>query len=214
MLLAETDNLILELLQYIPQANAGSLDWFDPGAHPVGALLLLIIVAPLTEEHLFRGMILRGLLTRHRIAVAIFLSALLFGILHANLRQLFLGTVIGGVFGWWCVRTASLGPGLLGHALFNSVAYVAALLPEATFPLVHNAPGHPILHQPWWLTVAGIALVGSGLWWFDRMAVPSAPAEPPMLVAAGLQPPLVSGSPQARSAAKSATGQPADSPAS
>lgn len=214
VMLAETDNVILEFLRFFPKAGGAAPDWLDPQASPVGAFWLLVIVAPLTEEYLFRGLILRGLLTRHRAATAILLSALLFGVMHANLRQLFLGVVIGSVFGWWYMRTRSVGPGLLGHALFNSVAFATALFPEALHPFVNNPPGGPIVHQPGWFTAAGMAALGLGLWWFDRQALPPPADElPPVLPE--IEPPLLATTPSPAPAEPAAeTAQPADSPAS
>lgn len=188
--LAEADNVILEILHAISWPGGISPDLIDLPANPVSGFLLLVVVAPLTEEYLFRGLILRGLMARHRTFVAIGLTALLFGIIHANVRQLFLGVLIGAVFGWWYARTRSLGPCLIGHAVFNATAWAAALAPPGALPFTHNLPGQPILHQPFWFTLGGLAATGIGLWWFKQQAdarpapVSSSPLpedEPPLL---------------------------------
>jgi membrane protease YdiL (CAAX protease family) len=204
VVLSETDNLITEMLQQLAWPGGVSPDLLRLADHPGSGFLLLVIVAPLTEEYLLRGMILRGLLTRHRMFVAVGLSALLFGLLHANLRQLFLGAVIGGVFGWWYARTRSVGPGLIGHAVFNAVAWGAILFPVENTPFIHNKPGQPIVHQPWWFTGGGALVAGLGLWWFARIvitpepvpALPPADTEPPLLASeATPAPPPESSSP-------------------
>lgn len=190
VVLSETDNLIGELLRLLP----GFQDYshlLKLREYPLGAFLLLVIIAPLTEEYLFRGMMLRGLLTRQSPAAAVWITALLFGLVHANLPQLFLGVVIGAVFGWWYVRTRSLGPCLIGHALFNSVACVAIQFPDSFSPLGFTLPGQPVVHHPWWLTGGGLVLTGIGLVWFksatDSPAVEPPPVEsmPPLLPVAG-----------------------------
>lgn len=190
VVLAEADNVIVEILQALSWPGGFSPDLINLQAHPASGFLLLVVVAPLTEEYLFRGLILRGLLARHRTFVAIGLTALLFGLIHANVRQLFLGVIIGGVFGWWYVRTRSIGPCLVGHALFNAVAWIALLAPSGLLPFTDNLPGQPITHQPWWFTGGGVMTAATGLWWFKQLAdarpAPSLPdplpeAEPPLL---------------------------------
>lgn len=179
IVLSETDNLIRELVQLLPGFQDLSHLLKLP-EHPVGAFLLLVVIAPLTEEYLFRGMMLRGLLTRQRAAGAVWFTALLFGLVHANLQQLFLGVMIGAVFGWWYVRTLSTGPCLIGHAGFNAAAWWALLFPDTLSALGFNAPGSSIVHQPWWLTGGGLALIGLGLGWF-RLVADSLVTEPPLL---------------------------------
>lgn len=186
IVLSETDNLIRELVQLLPGFQDLSHLLKLP-EHPVGAFLLVVIIAPLTEEYLFRGMMLRGLLTRQRAAGAVWFTALLFGLVHANLQQLFLGVLIGAVFGWWYVRTLSTGPCLIGHAGFNVAAWWAVLFPDTLSVLGFNAPGSSIVHQPWWLTGGGLALIGLGLGWF-RLVADSLVTEPPLLADQSIPP--------------------------
>lgn len=189
VVLSETDNIIGELLRLLPGFQDYS-QLLKLREYPLGAFLLLVVIAPLTEEYLFRGLMLRGLLLRQSRAAAVWITALLFGLVHANLPQLFLGVVIGAVFGWWYVRTRSLGPCLIGHALFNSVACVAIQFPDSFSPLGFTLPGQPVVHHPWWLTGGGLVLTGLGLGWFkcatDFLPValpPPAPESMPPLLA-------------------------------
>lgn len=85
------------------------------------------ILAPIAEEVVFRGAILRKLLTlfgkqKHWIAIAV--SAALFGLLHGNLPQFIHAFVIGLLLGWLYYRTDSLIPGILFHWVNNTVAYI------------------------------------------------------------------------------------------
>lgn len=92
------------------------------------------ILAPIAEEMVFRGAILRKLLTllgnkRHWAAIA--LSAVLFGLLHGNLPQFIHAFVIGLLLGWLYYRTDSVIPGILFHWVNNTVAYIMFhLLPQ------------------------------------------------------------------------------------
>ena len=83
------------------------------------------LLAPLVEEIVFRGAILRALLQRCGKAwVAIAISALLFAIAHMNPAQLPHAFLIGLLLGWMYYRTDSIIPGIVYHWINNSVAYV------------------------------------------------------------------------------------------
>ena len=93
------------------------------------------ILAPLTEEVVFRGAVLRVLLKLfgqrwHWLPIA--LSAVVFGLVHGNIQQFVHATLIGLILGWMYYRTGSILPGIVFHWVNNSAAYVIAnLLPNA-----------------------------------------------------------------------------------
>ena len=72
-------------------------------------LVLAVVIAPITEEILFRGIILRGLLGRWNEWAAIFVSAALFALMHFNPAQAPIAFALGTVLGWVYVRTRSIG---------------------------------------------------------------------------------------------------------
>ena len=83
------------------------------------------LLAPVCEELVFRGAILRALLKwtpRHWVAIAI--SALLFALVHANPAQMPNAFVIGLLLGWLYYRTDSVVPGVVYHWMNNSISYV------------------------------------------------------------------------------------------
>lgn len=95
-------------------------------AEPVGYLAIGIL-APLAEELVFRGAILRKLLQlsgQKLHWVAIVFSALIFGAIHGNLPQFVHATLIGLILGWMYYRTDSIIPGVVFHWINNTVAYV------------------------------------------------------------------------------------------
>jgi hypothetical protein len=136
--------------------------------HPWSSVLLLSLVAPVTEELLFRGLILRGLLARYAAPKAILLSAFLFGLAHFNPWQFVSATVLGVLFGWLFVRTRSLIPCLAGHALTNTLALAVTYLPFQVPGLTEGGGSAAVQFQPWWLDAAGLALGGAGVWLFRR----------------------------------------------
>lgn len=98
--------------------------------------LCVSICAPLCEEWLCRGMILRGLLncTRSdgsrglRPVWAIVISAFLFGLIHANPWQAIPAFLLGCLFGYVYYRTGSLKLTMLMHFTNNTMALVLSRL--------------------------------------------------------------------------------------
>jgi len=93
---------------------------------PLGYLAVGVF-APVVEEMVFRGAVLRTLLNafnRQWHWVAIVFSALLFGAVHMNMAQGLHAFVIGLLLGWMYYRTSSIVPGILLHWINNTVAYL------------------------------------------------------------------------------------------
>ena len=87
--------------------------------------LVICIFAPLVEEVVFRGAILRVLLegsSRHWVPIAI--SAVLFALVHANPAQMPHAFCIGLLLGWMYYRTGSIIPGIMLHWVNNTLSYV------------------------------------------------------------------------------------------
>ena len=111
-----------ELLPELPNLVADDLS--DMINHP-GGYLAIAIAAPVAEEIVFRGAILRALLNSFKHPwVAIILSALFFAVGHLNPAQMPHAFLIGLLLGWMYYRTGSILPGILFHLVNNTVAYV------------------------------------------------------------------------------------------
>jgi membrane protease YdiL (CAAX protease family) len=89
------------------------------------ALVAPVVVGPVTEEFLFRGLILHGFLQNYGRRKALLVSALLFALFHLNPWQFLGALVMGVVFGWWLIESGSLLPCLLGHAVYNLLPWLA-----------------------------------------------------------------------------------------
>lgn len=98
------------------------------------------ILAPLAEEVVFRGAILRtllGIMSKKNHWVAIMISAAIFGVVHANLAQFVNALLMGLLLGWMYYRTGSLVPGILLHWVNNTMAYVLAnIMPQSDGKLI------------------------------------------------------------------------------
>jgi membrane protease YdiL (CAAX protease family) len=93
--------------------------------------LAIVLLAPLTEELLFRGTLLRSLLRKVAPAGAVIISAVAFGVVHA-LGDPSVGTLIampaiillGIVSGYQAARTGNLSRSILLHVGFNALSVV------------------------------------------------------------------------------------------
>ncbi len=137
-----------------------------------------VLIGPLTEEFLFRGLILRGFLKRYGTVTGVVASAVLFGAAHGNVWQAWYA-VVGGLFlGWLAVETHSLAPCLFGHALWNAVG-LAIFLVGDRWPGTRLARMLQTVHYvPAWFVLAGACAFGAGMVILTRhfQARPSAAA--------------------------------------
>ena len=90
------------------------------------SFLVVAIMAPVFEEWLCRGMILRGLLKKMKPAWAIVVSALFFAVIHANPWQAVNAFILGLVMGFVYYKTGSLLLTMLIHFVNNGTAVVLA----------------------------------------------------------------------------------------
>ena len=98
------------------------------------------ILAPLAEEVVFRGAILRtllGIMSKKNHWVAIMISAAIFGAVHCNQAQFINALLMGLLLGWMYYRTGSLVPGILLHWVNNTMAYVLSnIMPQSDGKLI------------------------------------------------------------------------------
>lgn len=97
-------------------------------------LLLTALVGPLAEELFFRGVVQQAIASRFGAAAGIIGQALAAGAVHANpgLGEHTLSVVVGSagaavVYGVARQATGRLGPGLVGHSLYEVLVVVALL---------------------------------------------------------------------------------------
>ncbi len=86
----------------------------------------LAVLAPIFEEYWFRGMVMQSL-RPYGNGFAIFVSALLFGLTHANFQQFFYAFLIGIFLGYIAISTNSLVTTTVLHAMFNSISGIMLL---------------------------------------------------------------------------------------
>lgn len=117
--------------------------WSDPsGSNPLlemvlttpssAALLLLgltaLVLAPLFEETLFRGVLLPVLARRWGGGWGVLLSAAAFALAHLSLGELLPLFVLGLGLGWLRLQSGRLGASVLMHGLWNGLTFANLLL--------------------------------------------------------------------------------------
>lgn len=141
------------------------------------AVLLFALTPAVCEEVAFRGFILSGLKTGRRPYSAIVLSALLFALLHVFLslfQQFFNAAILGVFLGLLAVRSRSLLPCVLFHALNNGFAvalgaWVALLERAGAAGAIYRDAEHGLYQFPWVIVgAASAAALFLYLWRFDR----------------------------------------------
>jgi membrane protease YdiL (CAAX protease family) len=90
-------------------------------------ILLIAIAAPFSEELCFRGMLFGGLRERLPTVPAALVAGIVFGLLHAftGLSAVPPLAILGVIFCLLYEKTGSILPGILLHALNNSVALLS-----------------------------------------------------------------------------------------
>lgn len=125
---------LVPAMAHPPEVDAAitALTRIDSPLRAVTVPLTFVVIAPVTEELLFRGLLLRGLRARHGRTTAIVTSAVLFGAFHLDAPALLFATLMGLVLGIVAERTGSTMPSIALHAGFNAVP---VLLPVDVAPI-------------------------------------------------------------------------------
>lgn len=94
------------------------------------SLIVFALVPALSEEMLFRGCIYREISGMDKKGKAVFLSAILFALLHMNFNQMSYAFVMGVFFGFIVRMTDNLSVSILIHALFNCFSVLTFAFPN------------------------------------------------------------------------------------
>ncbi len=116
-------SIVIEpVLSLLPDVGMDSLDGLMGNGG--WSVLSAVVLAPLLEEYLFRGLFIDSMRRRMGTLGAVFVSALLFGLAHGIPQQAFNAFVVGLILGYIYVRTDSLAVVVIIHAINNALAYV------------------------------------------------------------------------------------------
>jgi membrane protease YdiL (CAAX protease family) len=128
-------NLDLSVVAAVP---AGSIVADINRTAVVALVVSAVVVAPVVEEAIFRGAVLRGLLSAMPAAAAIGVQGVLFGAAHFNpdfgmesIGLMIVLSVAGIGFGLAAYLLRRIGPTIIAHGILNGVAVVVALVQAA-----------------------------------------------------------------------------------
>lgn len=89
------------------------------------------IMAPVTEELFFRGMLLR-VFSKANQRFAVFSTAMFFGLLHGNIPQFILTFMLGIFLAHITMKHGSIIPAIIVHMFLNSFVTLMSFLPEVS----------------------------------------------------------------------------------
>lgn len=116
------------------------------------ALISTVLVAPVVEEILFRGIILSRLGKAMPVAPAVLLSALVFGLMHGQILWIAYAAFLGIILALVAVRTKSILATILLHVTFNLTGMLVPRLVTEASVAVYMA-----------IAAAGAALAAVGM---------------------------------------------------
>ncbi|MGN0473972.1 MAG: type II CAAX prenyl endopeptidase Rce1 family protein, partial [Acutalibacteraceae bacterium] len=123
--------MIYNLVSYYmtPEGSSTAYEGYTQYNTPPVALWLMVIwtcvIAPITEEYMFRGILMRTL-SKYGATFGIVASALMFGLMHGNLAQTPMTFMIGLVMGYTAAKSGNIRQAIFIHTVNN----VFATIPE------------------------------------------------------------------------------------
>ena len=166
ILLSEINNLTQLLLPMRGFWATFFRSMFIPG-RIASSLVLFVVVAPLTEELLFRRIILDGFLRNYRVATAILLSSAFFGFMHLNPWQFITAFLLALYLSWLYLKTRSLSLCILAHAINNLIPLIVIGMVELEIPGYSGTSATGF--QPPWFDSLGVILACAGIYLTYRM---------------------------------------------
>lgn len=158
IVLSEFDNILRGILPVNSETVKYFKNLIGGGISLKGSILSAAIVAPLSEEILFKSVVLKGLVQNYSIKKSIIISSILFSVVHLNPWQL-LGAFVWALFsGWLFIKTNSLILCILGHSLNNSIQYFMIYLFGMSIP-GYTTEMDIVQHQPIWFDILGVFIL-------------------------------------------------------
>lgn len=132
---AQMFNLITIIVTYLLTSRADITKKLNTVADQTSAgmagawfmFFMLVVIAPVFEEFMFRGVILNAL-KPYGNGLSIFVSGILFGVFHGNFQQCFYTAAAGIALGYIANVTGSIFPTTIIHAIMNGIGGVIVLL--------------------------------------------------------------------------------------
>jgi len=163
ILSSELDN-VLEFFLPMPLFLQNTFDSIMVEQLFIISIILIVIVPTITEEMLFRGIMVSGFMDNYSEKKTIIVSALLFGLIHLNPWQFVSAFIVGLFSAWLCLRTKSILLCLYIH-FFNNLLGLMAMKFKDQIPIkgFNTAyAGEPVF-QPLWFDAIGLIVMSLGI---------------------------------------------------
>ncbi len=96
------------------------------------------LLGPVLEELLYRGVILQSM-RKYNERFAIFLSAIIFGLMHQNYQQAILGFLVGVPLAIVTIKSGSIVPAIFTHIILNTFATITSCWIQYVAPDLFNS---------------------------------------------------------------------------
>lgn len=131
------------------------------GSTLVIEIISSVIVTPIVEELIYRGIIFKRLKNMKKMPIAIFLSALIFAMMHFNIVQFVFAFVLGIVIATIYAKTNQILVCILCHMAINGLAVFRTEVKGMNFLMDGK-------WYSWLLSIVFFILAMIGLWWFAK----------------------------------------------
>ncbi|MCJ7690826.1 MAG: CPBP family intramembrane metalloprotease, partial [Clostridiaceae bacterium] len=116
------DNSLIFWVSKISMPNLINKPFEEQTISPILLILSLVVIAPIYEEIVFRGILLKGMANKINPDIAIVVSALFFAIVHLSIPQGINAFLLGLITGFIYLRTESIYLSIFAHFLNNFLA--------------------------------------------------------------------------------------------
>lgn len=125
-------NMIFAMIEMLTgtSLNEASFEFGDSVFGLIVTIIAPIIFAPIFEELLFRGVVLKNSEPMGQL-FAIIMSGIIFGLWHENYPQFLFATVLGCFSAFMVMKTRSVIPSMIAHFLINSIGTGIQLILKA-----------------------------------------------------------------------------------
>lgn len=132
-----------------------------PKGRGIYMILSLVVVAPVFEELLCRGVILEGL--RHRWGAwrACVISAILFGVMHFEPQPSVNALVMGFLLGYIYLKTRSIFAPMILHSINNLFAYLFLILGISNLTLIELTGGNTMIYTFIYVSALGAVFLSA-----------------------------------------------------
>jgi membrane protease YdiL (CAAX protease family) len=131
-----------------------------------GVFITVLLVAPIVEEMLFRGIIMEGLSKNYKLATAVLVSSILFALVHLPVGVIVaLNIFLLALFlAWVRLESGSLMLCVICHATFNAIPFVTMRILKVDIPgFTTTAVNNAVQFQPHWFDALGAVLFIAGI---------------------------------------------------